>query len=164
MFAFVLLGAVGWINKGYLVSPNPYGRDVLRYLNPGRLADVLALIQVLALDPMTHRSTAGIKTELLSDPTSGSSWIDIASEHPELFRVDRDKQHEISLISRHVSTTQLSADYVGKLMETAAILHDHQKKSSERWTYFIPLWVAAIGGVITLIVSAMHIFFNFSKA
>jgi hypothetical protein len=40
------------------------------YTKPGRLADVLALIQVLAFDPHAHRSEPGIIERELGHPSS----------------------------------------------------------------------------------------------
>ena len=39
------------------------------YAIPGRLSDVLALIQVLALDADAHRSLSGIEKELQGNPS-----------------------------------------------------------------------------------------------
>lgn len=59
-----------------------------RYKAPGRLADVLALIQVLALDEgHTHRSADDLQRQLGRGPIdAGLTWLDIAMAHPEFFR------------------------------------------------------------------------------
>lgn len=59
-----------------------------RYKAPGRLADVLALIQVLALDEShTHRSADDLKRQLGRGPIdAGLTWLDVAMAHPEFFR------------------------------------------------------------------------------
>lgn len=138
-------------------------RQNSKYLKAGRLSDVLALIQVLALDPSTHRSEIGktseklrgLQGELQGGPASDETWTAIALEHPEFFRVNEEKESPISLVARHVTpknsegVRELSGDFIGKLLELAVDLHDRQIKLAERWTYLIPIWVALIGAVAT---------------
>ena len=50
------------------------------YLKPGRLADVLALIQVLAFDPHAHRSEAGVIEKELGPTSFFSGRMDCACE------------------------------------------------------------------------------------
>src|SRR5258707_10868861 len=93
------------------------------YLIPGRLGDVLALIQVLALDEHAHRSEDGLLSELQGKPRSASSWPTIAQVHPEFFRVTPEGEHRVSLVARHVTPRAggvrpaLSPDYTSKLLQ-----------------------------------------------
>lgn len=127
-----------------------------QYLVPNRLADVLALIQVLALDEHAHRSEAGLNSELQGSPKSGGTWTDIARMHPEFFRVHTEATHGVSLVSRHVlpkdeqGIRRLPSDFVGQLIAAAVDLYDRQVKRSERWTYLVPIWVALLVGVFGL--------------
>jgi Flp pilus assembly protein CpaB len=127
-----------------------------QYLNPNRLADVLALIQVLALDEHVHRSEDGLQSELQGQPKSGRSWTEIARSHPEFFRVRPQGDHTVSLIARHVlpkkdqGVRELPSEFAGQLIATAVDLHDRQIKRSERWTYLVPIWVALITGLFVL--------------
>jgi hypothetical protein len=73
------------------------------YLKNGRLADVLALIQVLALDKHSHRSEDGLRDELDGPPHSAVDWEELAAEHREFFRVARGGTHRVSLVARHVT-------------------------------------------------------------
>jgi hypothetical protein len=57
------------------------------YLAEGRLADVLALIQVLALDEHAHHSKDGLASKLQGPPRSAENWPQVAKRHPEFFRV-----------------------------------------------------------------------------
>ena len=135
-------------------------RPLKAYLKQGRLADVLALIQVLALDKSAHRSEAGIQEELQGVPASASEWRELAREHPEFFRVRQRGDHVVSLTARHVlpreedRPPQLPPEFVHKLMETAIELHDRELKRSEKWNYLIPAIVAAITSVIIVLVGA----------
>jgi hypothetical protein len=127
-----------------------------KYLKDGRLEDVLALIQVLALDAYAHRSEDGLKKELQSRPRSGKTWSSLANEHLEFFRVLKDGENAVSLVSRHVSgetgvkRPPLNPEQVQALLNTAIDLHDRQIRRSQRWTVLIPIWVALIGGIIVL--------------
>ena len=73
------------------------------YLIENRLSDVLALIQVLALDKYGHRTESGLEKELQGKPKSADSWTVLAKGHPEFFRVAIDKEHKLSLVARHVT-------------------------------------------------------------
>jgi hypothetical protein len=72
------------------------------YIKHGRLADVLALIQVLAFDPHTHRSEAHVIDKEIGTPCSAKGWVELAKEHPEMFRVSDEAKRPLSLIARHV--------------------------------------------------------------
>jgi len=125
-----------------------------QYLAPNRLADVLALIQVLALDEYAHRTEGGLNSELQGPPKSGGTWTDVAMMHPEFFRVQPESTHPVSLVSRHVlpdGSRHLPADFIGQLITAAIDLYDRQVKRSERWTYLVPILVALIVGGFTLL-------------
>jgi hypothetical protein len=123
------------------------------YTKPGRLSDVLALIQVLAIDEHSHRSEPGIKRELQGNPSSSDSWITLAKEHPEFFRVTLEGEHLLALIARHVmpknpvGVQEVPYELTYRLLATAIDLHDRQVKAAEKWTNYVPLWAALIGGI-----------------
>lgn len=126
------------------------------YTKPGRLADVLALIQVLAFDPHTHRSESGINEEIGKPTSSSQAWIALAKEHPELFRVSATADHPLSLVARHVIPRDgserrgpLSQEFTNVLIRTAIELHDRQVEAGGWWKQFMPSLVAALiaGGV-----------------
>jgi hypothetical protein len=130
------------------------------YARPERLADVMALIQVLALDVDAHRTEAGLYHELQGPPRSAEteSWASIAQDHPEFFRVNPQDEYPISLIARHVQPIigdrkrePLAADFVGNLLRSAVEIHDRQVRRSERWTYLVPVWVALVAGIFGLV-------------
>ena len=133
-----------------------------KYLKEGRLEDVLALIQVLALDKDSHRSEEGLRSELPARPGSAESWLQLAKEHQEFFRVVEGKVHPISLVTRHVSEESgqkrppLSPEHTQALLNAAIELHDRQIRRSQRWTVLIPIWVAVIGGLVALIKTLME--------
>ena len=127
-----------------------------KYVINGRLEDVLALIQVLALDTDSHRSETGLKSELPERPNSSDSWLQLAKEHQEFFRVVEGKKRPISLVTRHVSEEAgekrlpLSPEHTQALLNAAIELHDRQIRRSQRWAVLIPIWVALIGAVVAV--------------
>lgn len=127
------------------------------YARPERLADVIALIQVLALDALPYRSEEGLVGELQGGPLSAESWTDVAGAHPEFFRVKPSGKHRTSLVARHVlasengAVTELSPDFTGGLLKAAIDMHDRQVRRSERWTYLVPIWVALVAGLATVL-------------
>jgi hypothetical protein len=131
------------------MDKGPYAKD------PRRLSDVLALLQVLSLNHYTHRSESGISTELQGQPSSATSWIEVARQHPEFFRIATDDENPVSLVARHVlprdkdGTIKLPSDFAQLLVKTALELHDRQVKYAERWTNLVPIWVAAIASITT---------------
>lgn len=52
---------------------------IASYLQPGRLADVLALIQVLAYDRDSYRTEDGLDDELQRKPSVGDTWMALAN-------------------------------------------------------------------------------------
>jgi hypothetical protein len=130
------------------------------YRKEGRLAEVLALIQVLSYDKITSRSETGLSNELQSKPATHSSWIALAKEHTEFFRVregadeeDEKKKDLVSLVSRFVqpkvegekNRSPLETDVVNKLMEIAVEIHDRQSERCDRfWKLYIPIIVALL--------------------
>jgi len=128
------------------------------YLHKDRLADVLALVQVLALDEDAHRSEQGLHTELQASPRSAETWTNLAADHPEFFRVMPGGDHRVSLLSRHVTKRVegkhpvLEGAHVHGLLRAAIEMHDRQVRRSERWTYLIPIWAALVVAVSSIVV------------
>lgn len=135
------------------------------YTIPGRLQDVLALIQVLALDVHAHRSEAGMIEELQGIPSSSKTWTGLALEHPEFFRVSLEGDHLLSLVARHViprdekGLRNMPPDFTFRLLQTAIDLHDRQVNAAERWKAFLPLWAALIGGAFGTISTLLTLWF-----
>ena len=125
----------------------------LAIYEPGRLADVLSLIQVLALHGYRHRSEKGVFADLVGSPISGSDWESIALDHPEFFRVDTEEKLGLSLVARHVlpkddqGRRELPSGMLGTLLETAITLHDRQVEEAYRWKVYVPV----IAEVFTLL-------------
>lgn len=126
------------------------------YLVNGRLADVLALIQVLALDERAHRSEDGLRSELQGPPRSAETWPQVAERHPEFFRVRPTGEHRISLVARHVTPKEeggrppLDPEYTSRLLNLAVELHDRELRRSQHWHVWVPLIGILIAGVFTL--------------
>jgi hypothetical protein len=132
--------------------------SITSYLQDGRLSDVLALIQVLAFDRDTYRSEGGLQEEFQRKPVTGDSWMAVAREHPEFFRVrnNPEKEPRVALLARYVLPKEqvaggeekkppLEPDLVNKLLELAVDLHDKQSERSSRWRNIVlPVIIAAI--------------------
>ena len=126
------------------------------YTKTSRLSEVLSMLQVLGLDESTHRSESGLCRELKRKPESASTWTEIASEHPEFFRVSGTGEHQVSLIARHVvprdeqdRKPSLEPDVLGTLLTLALDLHDRQCQRADRWRTYVPIVVPIIASVIT---------------
>jgi len=126
----------------------PSRKQSLPYQNPDRLSDVMALIQVLALHTYADRTENGLQTDLQGPPRSASQWKEIASQHPEFFRVNESREHAVALVARHVlprnedGDRQLESDFVERLLNTAIELHDRQLDRLRYWKVYIPIIVA----------------------
>jgi hypothetical protein len=132
------------------------------YLVPGRLQDVLTLIQILGAGTTPRRTARNICVTLqeVDDencvPTDRvDHWANVARAHPEFFRVSG-KSVSISLIARHVVAENeagriLRPGAVRSLMETAIELHDKQVKRSQQWALYVPLWAAVIAFLASII-------------
>lgn len=127
------------------------------YSEKSRLADVMALIQVLSLDKHAHRSESGLNDELQGIPKSAKSWEEVAQQHPEFFRVKDSGTHKTSLVARHVQPRNedgereaIPSDFVGKLLQTAMELHDREEMRKSSWKIYIPIIVAVTAGIFTI--------------
>jgi hypothetical protein len=130
------------------------------YLKTGRLADVLALIQVLGIDEHAYRSEDGIQHDI-GEPKSALSWKRIAKDHPEFFRVSPDAERGMSLLARHVAprvegekSYGLKRELIEALLKTAIELHDREFAKSEQWKHIVPLVAAFVTAGVALIVAA----------
>ena len=133
------------------------------YTKHGRLADVLALIQVLAFDPHTHRSEAHVIDKEIGTPCSAKGWVELAKEHPEMFRVSDEAKRPLSLIARHVQPVipgdpdkkrqPLTSEFTQTLLKTAIDLHDRQVEEAKWWKHLTPLWAALLAGVLAIVSS-----------
>lgn len=131
-------------------------RKLSSYLKRGRLGEVIALIQVLAYHRNTSRSEEGLRKELCYAPVSATSWIDVAKNHPELFRVRLKDSgvDRVSLVSRYVLVYSpenkkrirepLHPSVVNKLIEIAVELHYKEASRAERWKVWVPVVAALV--------------------
>jgi hypothetical protein len=141
------------------------------YTKPGRLADVLALIQVLAFDPHAHRSEPGIIERELGHPSSTGGRIVLAKEHPEIFRVSEEGVHPLLLVARHVQPRNqdgkrgpLSREFTNVLIKTAIDLHDRQVDAASWWKHMMPLWTALIAAFVVIASSLLTLRFSHPSA
>jgi hypothetical protein len=134
------------------------------YTAKGRLQDVLALIQILGLDPKPRQTEKEPMEALQCAPRSKlPRWSDVVAEHPEFFRVAGKDRNSVSLAARHAAGNSeaeriLSTDFIQRLMQTAIDIHDREAKRAEKWTLYLPLVIAiigALGSIATAIVGIL---------
>lgn len=141
----------------------PFKSTKLPYTNPNRLADVMALIQVLALHEFGERSETGLKAEMQTFPHSASSWKEIAQQHPEFFRVNKAERLGVSLVARHVLPKdenvkqQLSPDFISILLRNAIDLHDRQIERAHHWKAYMN---TVIPGVLVIVAALLGGYFT----
>ncbi len=140
------------------------------YLKPGRLSDILALIQILAYDKLAKRTHEGLKAQLRRDPLTASTWTEIGQQHPELFRVLEAEKHSsgqetVTLIARFVQegipsdnaseqpkSPPLSPEQTSNLIDLAIQLHDREVQRRDRWkTVIVPMVVAIIAAGASIV-------------
>ena len=143
-----LVFSLQWIHRGFA------GPGGARYVREHRLQDVIVLIQILALHQYSHRSEDGLKADAKGNPISAESWLMLAKEHPEFFRVDATANHAASLVARHVlsdNATEVDrTKLAGDLIRVAVDLHDRQERNAQRWQAFVPIFSAVLAAAIAL--------------
>jgi hypothetical protein len=127
------------------------------YLLRGRLQDVLALIQVLGFNPAARRTENQLVEILQCAPECDLvRWSDVAARHSEFFRVAGQNQDSVCLAARHAAgerddERKVPARFVEVLMRLAVEIHDRQAGRAERWTTYLPLVVAIIGAIGSIV-------------
>lgn len=126
-----------------------------RYLQPGRLEDVVLLIQYLAPDDRGQVYDETIRKELGVGPASQgvTGWAEVAGEHPEFFRVSGETANKaISLLAkfaiRKSESGQPPHKLLAALIEVAMQLHERQAKAAERRQAYLPLVTALVGALV----------------
>jgi hypothetical protein len=70
------------------------------YLKPGRLPDLLAAIQAMAISPRYRQLPEGWADLISGDETKASHWQSVFDEHPEFFRASSKHPGQYALIWR----------------------------------------------------------------
>lgn len=128
-----------------------------KYSKIGRLADVVALISLLATDKHTFRKLENIESSIRSKPTSQETWDGVAKEHPEFFRFNANKNHIALLIRSYFEENEegnrpaLTVDETQTLISTAIALYDKELLFKQRRAYLIPLYCAIVAAFVSLI-------------
>ena len=135
-------------------------KETYHYLKPNRLADVIRLIVVLSVDKHSFRSEEGLSGIFRDNPKSAESWLDLANEHLEFFRFNKEKTTIILLIrflqkidiSEGELREPLSVDQTQKLVDQAIELHDKQLARYQRDSSKSAVTAAIIAAISTIIV------------
>lgn len=143
------------------ITSYPYlrRRQTAAYARDGRLADVLALLQVLGQSSDAARSESGLATTLQGAPRSAETWTDVAIQHPEFFRVDKDKNYPVMLLARFARADEqdkrcpIDFEHLQVLMSTASKLHDHDSSQINRWHVWVPVIASAIAALFAAFIA-----------
>lgn len=129
------------------------------YLTANRLADIIRLIIVLAVDKTNFRTEKGLHDALQDDPKSADSWLALAKEHPEFFRFNKEDTSVILLMrfimKRDVQEGELrpplTVDQTQKLIDQAIALHDKQLARYQRDSSKTAITAAYVAAGATII-------------
>ncbi|WP_298307969.1 hypothetical protein [Flavobacterium sp.] len=136
------------------------------YLKPDRLADVIRLLVVLSVDKHSFRSEEGLTGIHRDNPKSANNWLELAQEHPEFFRFNKEKTSIILLIRflQKVDVLDgelrepLSVDQTQKLVDQAIELHDKQLARYQRDSSKNAIVAAVIAAISTIIVGLITLY------
>jgi hypothetical protein len=142
--------------------------ESLPYLKPHRLEDVIFLIQYLGRgDNACFRSDGNEKPPKMLDdhtPRSPGSWLEVAKDHPEFFRIaGATPTKEVYLWHRFYQQAPrppLDILQVQQVVDNALKIHERQVKQDERVKWALPLWCAFAGVVLNCL---LQVWFHFSK-
>lgn len=126
-----------------------------KYLQKGRLQDVIAMLSFLALNNSDEIEGTDIEALIESKAKSSKSWILLVKDHPEFFHFDSTNK-TISLSIRHHEPGKLNINQTFTLIETANSLHDRELQRRNRNAYLIPLYVA----ILSILFSAYTLYHN----
>lgn len=138
----------------------PFGsndKQGYRYLITGRLEDVLALIQVLAMDEAIARGESALMQALNGPPGSAASWMEVAKGHREFFRVFERGDPKVVLVARHLNEQQergmLESWLLRGLLDAAIQLHagQIQRKQASKAGWIGGVMGAFVGAVVPLV-------------
>lgn len=141
------------------------------YLQSNRLSDVIRLLVVLAVDKQNFRTEQGINGRLQDNPKSASTWLELAKDHPEFFRFNKDKTSIILLI-RFIQKVDVedgetrdpfSVEETQKLVDQAISLHDKQLARYQRDSYKTTITAAYIAAGATIITGIIALFIAMSS-
>ena len=143
------------------ITTYPYfrRRQSAAYAKDGRLADVLALLQVLGQSNDAARSESGLIVTLLGAPRSAATWVDVAVQHPEFFRVDKAKRYSVILLARFARVNEqdkrgpIDVEYLRALMSIASELHDRDFSQVNRWHVWVPVIASAIAALFAAFIA-----------
>jgi len=127
-----------------------------RYTIENRLADVIRLITVLAIDKHAFRTIGNLQDAIRGLPSSAKTWLEIAHQHPEFFRPNGGETSIALLIRSYLPINEdntrepLSIEETQKLIDVAISMYEKEIEQSQKHSHLFPLIVAGIAlfGVI----------------
>ena len=141
------------------------------YLKDGRLADVIAGLQILGSYKWASREAASWASKL-DDDSKTEKWREIFTEHPEFFRIngewaslrwrhalDKDYDPENEIIVKRQDTKGLTRRpldpaQIEALINTAVELHNRAIEHEKERRWLTPILFSFLGIVIGVILQA----------
>ena len=147
-------------NETLKVDSNPY-------CIPYRLHDVIRLITVMAACEKSFMNDEGLDSELRDWPRSAETWLLLAYNHPEFFRMSWDQKRFI-LLQRYIREpkaedtmrTKLTEKQTNKLIDRAHLLYYKAWALKQRHAFLYPFWSGIIAAVVAAIAGICIAIFN----
>jgi integrase len=145
------------------------------YLKGGRLADVIAAIQIMGVYPWASRQVEDWARKI-GDPLSGNDWSTVFREHTEFFRLTNDgwaslrwrhgydRTYDANLgrelgpdeyavrtdiQKRELTRKPLTADQIEALLKTAVEFHSRAIADQQERRWLVPL----LFGIVTALLA-----------
>jgi len=130
------------------------------YIITHRLTDIIRLIVVLSVDKHSFRSEDGLVSILHGKPKSVNSWLELAKEHQEFFRFNKEEDKIVLLIRflQNVEVAEgelrppLSVEETQKLVDQSIELHDKELARYQRDSAKTAIHAAYISAAAIIIV------------
>jgi hypothetical protein len=90
------------------------------YLKQGRLADLMAAIQMMAIHERYRRSSADWAELISGDSAKSSYWESIFADHPEFFRQSAAHQGDYALVWRRAGNSRYHRG-IGKILQSTEV-------------------------------------------
>jgi hypothetical protein len=161
-----------------MASSSPYLRDK-------RLNDIVAAIQMMAVNDRYRMSASDWARMIEGNPNREDYWCDVFVEHPEFFRTSEIHPGNYALIlrralpsryhrkrgivltreeydiltkeerDRYMSRAPLSQDQTKMLLDTAIALHKNAVEAQRDWRWWVPAGLGFVGSLAGAILGGL---------
>ncbi len=132
------------------------------YLVQGRLQDVVALLQFLALVDDYDLDPSKLRKKIAHDPVSAPDWQKVVADHPEFFR-ESEIEGDCCLVMRRAQPKtgtqrlrpKLDSTQLKLLVDTAIQLQNHALEIKRERGKWIPLVVGFAGVILGALIGTL---------